>query len=832
MCATASAQLPAAELIRGIVRDSLTLEGLPYSSVRLDGGKLSAVTDSRGLFEIAAPAGVRTITASCQGYAPKTIAVKSHGLQIYDINLVPEATELAEVVIKKKRYSKRNNPAVDFVNRLRHRAADTDPRRNDWYSFDTYERISLGINDVDTSQVRGIMAHIPDWSEHIDTSEINGRPVLNLSVNEEASTTCFRHTPRDERRIVRGLRKAGISQMSESDNLQTILAELLREVDLFEPNINLLKNNFVSPLSGLAPDFYRFYLVDSTAIIEGSTEPHIALAFYPRNKSSIGFQGHLYVARDDTAMTVRKVAMGVSPEINLNFIKNLRLEQDYGIASDGSRLKDADRLTIEMQMMPGTPAIYVSRKLQFSNHSFDRPADADTIFGRLGHDYTQAEAYSRDTAFWAAERVLPMQNGESGADRLMGKLRQNKWFYYGERFIRNMFTGYWAIGRHSPFDIGPLNTMASYNDLEGLRLRAGGMTTANLSTRWFGRGYVAYGFRDHKWKYGAEVEYSFIDKRLHPREFPVKSLRLKHEYDIDRLGSHYLYTNADNFVLSLTRMADRRFTYRRLTRLEYTLELNNHFSVVAAMEHQRQESSPYMPFVTNGGTPMSHYTIAAFDMSLRFAPGETFYQARSFRIPVDETVPVVELTHRYSPAALSDRRYGVNRTELSLSKLFLLPVVGALDVKASGGHVWGSTVFPELFIPNANLSYTIQPGSFALMNPLEFINSSYVSWHLTYQARGAIFRLIPGVRRLGLREIVSFCGLYGRRSAANDAARYLAFPADVSTTSMHSPYMEISAGIDNILRFIRLDYVWRLNYLGVPYPIDRHGLRVAMQFTF
>ena len=101
-------------LIRGIVRDSLTTEGLPYSSVVVDGSCVTSLTDSRGLFELTLPYGSGQITASCRGYAPKTIPVKRQGLQIYDIYLVPQATELAEVVVKKKKYSKRNNPAVDF----------------------------------------------------------------------------------------------------------------------------------------------------------------------------------------------------------------------------------------------------------------------------------------------------------------------------------------------------------------------------------------------------------------------------------------------------------------------------------------------------------------------------------------------------------------------------------------------------------------------------------------------------------------------------------------------------------------------------------------------
>ena len=67
------------------------------------------------------------------------------------------------------------------------------------------------------------------------------------------------------------------------------------------------------------------------------------------------------------------------------------------------------------------------------------------------------------------------------------------------------------------------------------------MTTANLSKHWFGRGYVAYGFRDHRWKYSAEVEYSFNEKKYHSREFPIHSLRFTHSYDVDHLGSHYLF---------------------------------------------------------------------------------------------------------------------------------------------------------------------------------------------------------------------------------------------------------------------------------------------------
>ena len=96
-----------------------------------------------------------------------------------------------------------------------------------------------------------------------------------------------------------------------------------------------------------------------------------------------------------------------------------------------------------------------------------------------------------------------------------------------------MVVGYVPTGKQSKFDIGPLNTFISGNSVEGVRLRLGGITTANLSPHWFARGYAAYGTRDRKWKYNAELEYSFNSKQYHSREFPVHSIKFNEKYDID-----------------------------------------------------------------------------------------------------------------------------------------------------------------------------------------------------------------------------------------------------------------------------------------------------------
>ncbi|MDE6854676.1 MAG: carboxypeptidase-like regulatory domain-containing protein, partial [Muribaculaceae bacterium] len=71
--------------IRGIVRDAETLQGLPYASVSAYPSGASTVADSRGIFEFNVPAGTDSLTAACQGYAPRTEPVRMTWHNLYDI---------------------------------------------------------------------------------------------------------------------------------------------------------------------------------------------------------------------------------------------------------------------------------------------------------------------------------------------------------------------------------------------------------------------------------------------------------------------------------------------------------------------------------------------------------------------------------------------------------------------------------------------------------------------------------------------------------------------------------------------------------------------------
>ncbi len=136
----------------------------------------------------------------------------------------------------------------------------------------------------------------------------------------------------------------------------------------------------------------------------------------------------------------------------------------------------------------------------------------------------------------------------------------------------------------------------------------------------------------------------------------------------------------------------------------------------------------------------------------------------------------------------------------------------------------------------ASSSYFIDNEAFNLMDPVEFINDQSVSWHLTYYMNGLVLNRIPVIRKLQLREVFSFRGLWGGLDKRNDPestdnpAGLFAFP--VGTYRMDNrPYMEVSAGVENIFKVFRIDYVWRLTYREHE-EVDKRGVRFGVHFRF
>ncbi len=819
----------------GIVRDSISGETLPFANIMSsENPKENMVTDVNGSFRVSTKGSGTGWTVSYAGYDPKPLNFfDSDTVQI--ILLAPMEQSLSEVIVKpgKEKYSKKNNPAVDFVRRIRGSSKENDPLRQPFYSYDKYEKTLIAVNDFKGDFETGFMGKKGKFLEnYVDTSSWTGKRLLDMIIKEKSSTRIHSNHPAADKEIVKGYRSSGLDEALNQENIQVILEDAIREIDIYGNDIVFLQNRFVSPLSAIGPDFYKYYLTD-TLIVNG--EKCVELSFAPHNPESMGFNGKIYVPVGDTTMFVSKVVMRTPADINLNYVDNLFINQRFEKDSLGNRHKTYDDVCLEMRIAPGTPGIYARKTTSYSGFSYDRREDLSEFYSRLGRNFELDGARKHSGEFWNDIRRVPLSGAESRMENLMGEMRKVPLFYWGEKFLSLMESGYVKTGNPSKIDLGPLNTLFSAGSVEGLRIRLGGMTMSALNPHLFAKGFVAYGTKDRKWKYQAELEYSFTRKKRHSFEWPRHGLYGSIGYDLDMIGQHYLFTSKDNVFLSFKRKESILVTYRRHAKAGYILELPNNFSTEVTLTHERQEATRWLQFKFRDGSFVPSYDLSSMMLSLRWAPGEKFVQGRTQRLPVNMDAWILQLTHEYGPKGFLGSRFTLNRTEASVQKRAWLSAFGYVDLILKAGKIWDSVWYPALSWANSNLSYTIQPESFSLMNPMEFATDEYASVDFTYFGNGILFNRLPLIKKLKMREVATFKGMIGRLSDRNNPElnpSLPVFPEDSHTTPMgKTPYMEAGIGLDNILTFLRVDYVWRLTYRDLP-NIDRSGLRISLHFSF
>lgn len=825
--------------IKGLVTDSVSGEPLPYVSIIVKGTTTGAATDLDGRFSLTVPSSAsgKMLEVSYLGYSTKQVSLKSG--QSLSIQLAPTGIALNEVVVKpgRERYRRRDNPAVAFVKNVIERRDANDPRNHDYYSYDRYQKMVFAMNDYKPKKHEdGKTGKFDFLVDFIDTLDV-GTTILPISEKEHFETVYYRKEPHSEKRLVKGDKSAGVDEVFSRDGIQQFLNEAFREVDIFRNNIPLFLQRFVSPLSSLGPTFYKYYLMD-TLEIDG--QKCMDLGFVPFNSESFGFTGHLYVTLDSTYF-VRRVLLNVPKDINLNFVSHMTIDQTFRREPDGTRLITKDDIRVNFKLSEKSKGMFAQRLIVYSNHSFEPDTAQLAIFEQPAPSITLKEAYTQTDKFWEENRPQEgRRRNPNTVDKLMAKLRSIPIFYVTEKIVTILVSGYVPATKdeaNNKFEFGPMNTTISGNAIEGARFRVGGTTTPQFHKRLTLDGFAAYGVRDKKMKYDALVEYSFIDRKQYRKEFPMHSIRFEYMYDINKLGQQYMYTSKDNFLLAIRRKRDTRATYLRKAELTYTREHYNGISYSAVLRNKREYATPYAVFdrINADGslTSLDHYDMTELELNFRYGYNEKFYQTRNNRIPITFDAWVFNLSHVMGWKGFLGSSYNYQRTDIGLQKRLWFSAFGYTDIILKAGKVWTKVPYPLLILPNANLSYTIQPEAYTNMNAMEFINDEYASWDVTYYMNGLLLNRIPLIKKLKWREVFCFRGLWGHLSDKNNPAKstgLFAFP-EGSMTLGKAPYMEASVGIENIFKFLRLDYVWRLNYRDNP-DIQTHGVRCTMRIQF
>ena len=568
----------------------------------------------------------------------------------------------------------------------------------------------------------------------------------------------------------------------------------------------------------------------------------IDLAFMPVNKQDIGFKGSLYIL-NDTSYAIAKADLGISEKINLNFVQDLQLVQEFAPES-GAWILTKDQLVADIALTKGSTGFFGTRSVLYRNHRFDLKREA-SIYSGTENIREEKSAYKRDDEFWAASRQGKLTEHEEGVYKMMDTLQRVPAFRRTLDIIALLLSGYKNVGK---WEIGPIGSFYSFNPVEGFRLRFGGMTTIKLMPKLKLEGYAAYGFKDRAWKYSGSVLYSFRDDfKGNPRHY----VRLSYQHETSFVGQSLEFVQEDNFFLSFKRGDSDKMLFYDSWKGEYFFETNSKFSFGLTYEHKKQRPLGSLSF--DFTDPRNQEFVSLTDLTtseistlVRFAPNEQFIQGKQFRLPLFNKHPIFTLRYSVGVKGLLGGEYDYQRLSLNIFKRFYLSIVGISDVEVEGGKIFGTGVpYFLLDLPRANQTYAYQKRSYNLMNFLEFANDSYLSWKTEHFFNGFIFNKIPLLKRLKLREVISFKGVWGTLSDKNNPLKNPELIQFINndegrqqTFSLESkPYMEAGAGIMNILKFGRIDLMKRLTYLDNPnipvlFGVKGLGIRAMVKFEF
>lgn len=831
---------------QGVVIDSLTNEPIDFVNISEKGTTNGTITDGDGRFSMIVKPG-SDIQFSYLGYETRHIITTNHKMNV-TVKLVPEDRQLTEVVVKPKRehYKRKDNPAVILIRNVIAHKEDHSPRQNDFFSETRYDNMTYSLNNFNDNHLQRWRKQFKFIDQFIDTALVSGCPVLPVTSDEHVEKHYYRRAGGGlNRTVTEAQQHAGMDDMLPEQLVALLKTEVFPEMDLNEDNIYLYRKKFVSPLSSFGPTFYKYYILDTLKLEDN--QRYIDLGFAPALPQSFGFVGHLYVSLDST-FWVKRAELNIPPDINLNFVRNLHVEFENGRLADSTRVVLGKSFYSELNVTAGSMGLYAQRMIRYSD--FDTQAIDSKIFNLPPKsDSREINANSNNLAFWQSHRPMTGYNPDKSVQAMMDKMRKVPLYKYGEIALTWLFQGFVPVDSRveetSHFLLGPLNATASWNKLEHMRFRTGGITTANVNPHLFAGGYVAWGLEDHKWKGDASLEYSFRRKKLYANEFPIHSLKWESSYDSRNLGT-VLSTNRDNFVTSFSRQSDPKYTYVQSHSLLYTLEFWNHFSMKLKGEWMREYQSRLGAFTLVGsGLAKDHYDLALATVQLRWAPKETFAQMKTNRIRVDHRHPVFTLTHKIAHQGILGTDFDYQCTEFNFEKRFWLNVLGHADVNLDFGKVWtGNTPYPLLFMPNANPGYTLQLNSFSQLQSMEFAYDQFAHWNIEWRLMGLLFNEIPLFRKLKWREVVSFRGVYGNLSEKNDPDALCAdgvtplnpdllkLPSNGTVYRLgDTPYMEVAVGIMNIFKVLRVDYIRRLTYLDHP-GISKNGVQIAVAIGF
>ncbi len=806
--------------ISGKVLDLNTQEPIPFANVFIPSTTTGTSSDIDGNYSLSTTTFGDSITASSVGYGSLTKPLKNWEEQKVNFYLDRSSVALREVVVSSE---EQDNPAHVLLRKVIKQKPNNDNRKSlDSYAYEAHNKIEIDAYDWSESFLdRKIFRPFKFVFDNIDSSSLE-EPFLPIFLSETMSNFYSSKSPNQEREIIKASKISGF----ENKSITQMMGTKFQEINVYDNWPEVLVKPFVSPVANSALTYYDFFLADSAFIDDLWC---YKLNFYPKGKGTNTFVGEIWIA--DETYAVKKVSMESAGHVDINFVQRISFHQEFDLVGDSIWMLSKDKISIKFKAQKNQMGLIGKKSTTYREFIINDDGILEVFTDKADIEVAK-DAYEKSDSFWVASRHEKLTGGESGIYDMIDSVSNTKAFRNWKAIFKTIAAGH-VKAKYVEF--GSVWNIYSGNQVERDRVQLGMRTTSKLSDKFRLGGYAAYGFGDSRWKYGAEA---LVFVKKDPVWWWFKG---SYKDDLDLTAEEDGDISQGSFLAGFIRRngVPQKFLHLHQFKADYHHEWLVGMSAEVGVRYR--EVSPYFPFYyiqrsdeVNGGSISRMDTIRNFRTAevtgrVRFAYKEQFITGAFNRtsLGTKDDEPVISLAYTIGISGILGSQFKYHKLKFHIQQEVEIDPIGEMIYDVYAGKVFGRIPGLLGFIPQGNESWFFTNSAFNLMNEYEFITDQYVSAIVHHHFGGFFFQKIPGIRKLKLRSLIFGKVLWGNMSKRNREANSL----NRFIIPNRKPYVEAGVGIENILRFFRVDVIWRLTYRDEPLT-SNFGVRFGAQITF
>jgi len=793
-------------IIQGKIIDANSGDAIPFANVIFQGTSIGATTDFDGNFKLRTNTPTDSIKATYIGYKARVKIIRKGSTQTINFQLQEESTSLQEVVVHAG-----ENPAWEIMRQIINNKSKNDKRKLKAYEYDTYTKIEVDVDNISDklreSVVMRKIAQVLDSADRIAGED--GKPILPLFITESISKLYYRDNPSLKTEHILKTKINGIG-VEDGGIVTQLIGSSFQEYNFYQNWLNIFSKDFTSPIADGWRIYYDYDLTDSAYI---GNDFCYRLDFNPKSKQDLAFAGTMWITKKEFA--IRQIDATVGKEANLNFVEKIKIQQELALTSAGPWLPIKNRLLINMGQMSKSAAGMLA-KFYTSNKNFviDKPHE-NKFYSQPIEVAEDARMFEQEK-YWDTLRHEPLSQTEKNVYRMIDTLKNIPVIKTYTDIFKIIIDGYYDRGKIS---YGPYLGVIAYNNIEGMHIQGGFRTNEKFSKQWVFGGQLGFGFYDQRLKYSAFVQNILSRKHWTTLTFRIRSDIARIGVDDENLADNPLFLAASKWGFF------RRGYYFDESRVSFSRELFKGFSQRVSFRtwtFNPTYNFGYYKDINDVSSPvLNSFTTAEVSLETRFARDEFFIQNGNERVSMGAIrwpVMTLRYTHGIKGAFASDFEY--DKVRLSLTKRIKLGPIGYGKVTATGEYVFNTLPYPLLALHLGNQSPVYAAVTYNLMNFGEFISDHYVSVQYRQYFEGFLLNRIPAINKLKWRLLGTGNVIIGGMRESNQKLIAVSTSNGQPTlTAGHlsnTPYVELGYGVENIFKFLRVDFIHRLTYLDNP----------------